>query len=414
VRHRPALGYTSQINNPALLAERTGIAVVADFRSRDVAAGGQGAPLVAAFHRALFGTAGETRAVLNLGGISNLTALLADGRTTGFDCGPANVLMDLWSLRHTGQRFDADGAWAASGSIQPLLLDVLLQEPYFAQAPPKSTGRDLFNADWLDNCLRRQGQSGRAEDVQTTLCELTAVTCAQAILAHAGDATELLVCGGGALNKQLMRRLAHHLPGMAVRLTDDRGLPAQHVEAAAFAWLAYRHLHGEPGNLSSVTGAAGPRVLGALDGEARTTPARGRGVRVLDHELSALQVVLVIDLGACQVLQAHRVDQQRDAVLVHLRVVFVDDFIKGETVLEARATATLHKHPQLQLGVAFFINQLFDLARRAVGEDQRHRRHLGLRGLNIVCNCAHGKSFRRMAGLSIPPRNLTRRWKQPT
>jgi anhydro-N-acetylmuramic acid kinase len=263
VRHRPALGYTWQINNPSLLAERSGIAVVADFRTRDVAAGGQGAPLVAAFHRALFGCAGETRAVLNLGGISNLTALLADGRTTGFDCGPANVLMDLWCLRHTGQRFDADGAWAAGGQVLPRLLDVLLQEPYFAQVPPKSTGRDLFNPTWLADRLQAFGETASPEDVQATLCELTAITCCDAIKVHAGDATELLVCGGGALNQHLMRRLADHLPGMAVRLSDARGLPAQHVEAAAFAWLAFRHAHGEPGNLSAVTGASGPRVLGA-------------------------------------------------------------------------------------------------------------------------------------------------------
>lgn len=264
VRHRPALGYTWQINNPSLLAERSGIAVVADFRSRDVAAGGQGAPLVAAFHRALFGQPGETRAVLNLGGISNLTALLADGHTTGFDCGPANVLMDLWCLRHTGQRFDADGAWAAGGKVIPALLDALMQEPYFAEAPPKSTGRDLFNSSWLDAGLKRHGRNAAAQDVQATLCELTAITCSQAIQAHAGSARELLVCGGGALNKHLMQRFAEHLPGMAVRLTDERGVPAQHVEAAAFAWLAYCHAHGQPGNLSAVTGAAGPRVLGAL------------------------------------------------------------------------------------------------------------------------------------------------------
>jgi anhydro-N-acetylmuramic acid kinase len=263
VRHRPGLGYTWQINNPSLLAERSGIAVVADFRSRDVAARGQGAPLVAAFHRALFGAAGETRAVLNLGGISNLTALLADGRTTGFDCGPANVLMDLWCLRHTGQRFDADGAWAAQGAVLPALLEVLLQEPYFIAAPPKSTGRDLFNADWLGQRLRACADTCRPEDVQATLCELTALTCTDAVKAHAEKSNELLVCGGGALNLHLMSRLAHHLPGMAVRLTDARGLPAQHVEAAAFAWLAYRHAHGEPGNLSAVTGAVGPRVLGA-------------------------------------------------------------------------------------------------------------------------------------------------------
>ena len=262
VRHRPGLGYTWQINSPSLLAERSGIAVVADFRTRDVAAGGQGAPLVAAFHRALFGQEGETRAVLNLGGISNLTALLASGHTTGFDCGPANVLMDLWCLRHTGQRFDADGAWAAQGTVQAGLLDLLLQEPYFTELPPKSTGRDLFNVDWLESRLRTHGPCHPA-DVQATLCELTAVTCTDAVKAHAGDANELLVCGGGALNLHLMRRLAHHLPGLVVRPSDSRGLPAQHVEAAAFAWLAYRHAHGLPGNLSAVTGASGPRVLGA-------------------------------------------------------------------------------------------------------------------------------------------------------
>ncbi|MBX3621763.1 MAG: anhydro-N-acetylmuramic acid kinase [Rhizobacter sp.] len=263
VRHRPALGYTWQINNPSLLAERSGIAVVADFRTRDVAAGGQGAPLVAAFHRALFGQAGETRAVLNLGGISNLTALLADGHTTGFDCGPANVLMDHWCLQHTGQRFDADGAWAASGRVLPRLLDVFLQEPYFRATPPKSTGRDLFNAGWLTDRLRAFGEGCTPEDVQASLCELSALTCAQAVDAHAGASRELLVCGGGALNLHLMRRLAHHLPGVAVLSSDTRGLPAQHVEAAAFAWLAYRHAHGLPGNLSAVTGASGPRVLGA-------------------------------------------------------------------------------------------------------------------------------------------------------
>lgn len=263
VRHRPGLGYTWQINNPSLLAERSGIAVVADFRTRDVAAGGQGAPLVAAFHRALFGQAGETRAVLNLGGISNLTALLADGQTTGFDCGPANVLMDLWCLRHTGQRFDADGAWAAQGKIQPQLLGVLLKEPYFAERPPKSTGRDLFNIGWLEDRLQAFDRPCSPVDVQATLCELTALTCTEAIKAHAGTASELLVCGGGALNLHLMHRLAHHLSGMTVQPSDVRGLPAQHVEAAAFAWLAYRHAHGLPGNLSAVTGATGPRVLGA-------------------------------------------------------------------------------------------------------------------------------------------------------
>jgi anhydro-N-acetylmuramic acid kinase len=264
VRHRPELGYSWQINSPALLAELSGIGVIADFRSRDVAAGGQGAPLVPAFHRALFGREGETLAVLNLGGISNLTSLRADGHTRGFDCGPANVLMDHWCLQQKGTRFDADGAWAASGQVHARLLAVLLDEPYFALPPPKSTGRDLFNTAWLETRLQRLGSPVTPEDVQATLCELTAVTCAEAVRHQSDGARELLVCGGGALNLHLMRRLAHHLPGVRVAPTDVRGLPAQHVEAAAFAWLAYRHAHGMGGNLSAVTGAAGSRVLGAF------------------------------------------------------------------------------------------------------------------------------------------------------
>jgi anhydro-N-acetylmuramic acid kinase len=268
VRHRPGvgdgIGYTLQINNPSLLAELGGIPVVADFRSRDLAAGGQGAPLVPAFHRALFGQADRSVAVLNLGGIGNLTALHADGRTLGFDTGPANMLMDNWCMRHTGKPYDADGAWAASGQVLPRLLALLRSEPFFALQPPKSTGRDLFNRDWLTTRLKQYAAQTLAEDVQATLLELTAITCAEAITAHAAGAKDLLVCGGGALNAQLMRRLAHHLPGAAVRSTDSAGLPAMQVEAAAFAWLAFAHLHGQAGNLPSVTGAAGPRVLGAL------------------------------------------------------------------------------------------------------------------------------------------------------
>jgi anhydro-N-acetylmuramic acid kinase len=274
VRHVPQAlfprgdaGYTIQINHPALLVELTGIGVVADFRSRDMAAGGQGAPLVPAFHRALFGRTGESSAVLNLGGISNLTAIHADGSVRGFDCGPANVLMDHWCTLHTGCPFDADGAWAARGSVLPRLLDLLLDEPYFALPAPKSTGRDLFNPAWLDQRLAQLGDihpPPRPEDVQATLCELSALTCASAVSSHAPSSRELLVCGGGALNRHLMQRLAHHLPGVAVSPTDTRGLPAMQVEAAAFAWLAYAHLHRQPGNLSTVTGAAGPRILGAF------------------------------------------------------------------------------------------------------------------------------------------------------
>jgi len=267
VRHRPrefdGAGYTVQLNSPALLAELTGIDVIADFRSRDVAAGGQGAPLVPAFHRAVFARAQESVTVLNIGGISNLTALAADGTMLGFDCGPGNVLMDHWCRLHTGQPFDAGGAWAASGQSDAALLARCLADPYFADPPPKSTGRDLFNAAWLDARLPPLAGASPA-DVQATLAELTAAVCAQATLQHGAGTRELLVCGGGARNAHLMSRLASRLPGIAVQPTDARGLPADQVEACAFAWLARAFVSRQCGNLSSVTGAAGPRVLGAL------------------------------------------------------------------------------------------------------------------------------------------------------
>lgn len=270
VRHQPGmhdgLGYTLQLNNPALLAERTAIPVVADFRSRDVAAGGQGAPLVPAFHQRLFGQPGRTVAVLNLGGIANLSVLHASGSVQGFDCGPANALMDGWCQRHTGQPYDSGGAWAARGQPMAPLLALLLQEPFFAAKPPKSTGRDLFHAGWLERALQCGGwMQAPPEDVQATLVELTASTCAQELLRHAAGACQLLiVCGGGALNAHLMQRLAALLPGVRVESSAQHGLPPQQVEAAAFAWLAYQCLAGQPGNLASVTGARGPRVLGAL------------------------------------------------------------------------------------------------------------------------------------------------------
>jgi len=266
VRHRPrefdGTGYTLQLNSPALLAELTNIDVVADFRSRDVAAGGQGAPLVPAFHRAVFGRAGETIGVLNIGGISNLSALRADGNTIGFDCGPGNALLDAWCLRHRGEPFDRDGQWAASGKILPELLSRMQAERYFKQPPPKSTGRDLFNAEWLDSLLA--GTAAAPQDVQATLAELTVWAAADAVRLHAGDARRILVCGGGALNLHLMERLAARLAPMAVQRTDDWGLPACQVEAAAFAWLAKAFVDRQPGNLAAVTGAAGPRILGAL------------------------------------------------------------------------------------------------------------------------------------------------------
>lgn len=267
VRHRPGqfdgVGYTLQLNQPALLAELCHIDVVADFRSRDVAAGGQGAPLVPLFHQQCFGRAQETVAVLNIGGIANLSVLHADGSVLGFDCGPGNALMDLWCLLHTGQPFDADGAWGRTGRVIDALLHRLLSDPYFQLPPPKSTGRDLFHSAWLDRHLDGFGPLA-PQDVQATLTNLTAQACAQDVLRHAPQAYEVLVCGGGALNGALMRTLAHELPGKKVVSTASRGLPPLQVEAAAFAWLAHLTVQGRAGNLPEVTGARGPRVLGAI------------------------------------------------------------------------------------------------------------------------------------------------------
>ncbi|MEO8805883.1 MAG: anhydro-N-acetylmuramic acid kinase [Burkholderiaceae bacterium] len=268
VRHRPqefdGTGYTLQINSPALLAELCGIDVVADLRSRDVAAGGQGAPLVPAFHRAVFGVDGETIGVLNLGGISNLTTLGANGSTTGFDCGPGNALMDHWCQAHTGRPFDDGGAWAASGRVIEPLLNGMLADPYFALPAPKSTGRDRFHASWLGTQLRSMATMPQPADVQATLAELTAACCANDVQRHAPRAAELLVCGGGALNQHLMQRLATRLPEVRVKPSDERGLPATQVEACAFAWLARAFCAREPASLASVTGARGARILGAL------------------------------------------------------------------------------------------------------------------------------------------------------
>ena len=265
VRHRPAefdgTGYTVQLANGALLAELTAIDVVCDFRSRDVAAGGQGAPLVPAFHAACFSHPDEDVAVLNIGGIANLTLLPAQGTVRGFDCGPGNVLMDLWCQRQRGQPFDVDGAWAASGQLVPDLLTLWLQEPYFASPPPKSTGRDRFHAAWLDARLRE----APAADVMATLAELTATTALQALQQHAPGTRRLLVCGGGAYNRHLMQRLAQRGgTALQVQSSAQAGIGPDQVEALAFAWLAQRFVSHQPGNLPAVTGARGLRPLGAL------------------------------------------------------------------------------------------------------------------------------------------------------
>jgi anhydro-N-acetylmuramic acid kinase len=261
VRHRPEAGYTTQLLNGALLAELTGIDVVCDLRSRDVAAGGQGAPLAPGFHAAVFGHAEQTRAVLNLGGISNLTLLAPGKAVIGFDCGPANALLDGWCERHLQQPFDAAGQWASSGRVHQPLLAALLTEPYFDLPPPKSTGRDLFNMAWLD---ARVADGAVAADVQATLAALTVESVARDLERHAPQTAALFVCGGGARNALLMRSFAQRLPRVRVSTTDELGVPVDQVEGAAFAWLAHRFVERQPGNLAEVTGACGARLLGAL------------------------------------------------------------------------------------------------------------------------------------------------------
>jgi anhydro-N-acetylmuramic acid kinase len=261
VRHRPEHGYTLQIGNAALLAELTGITVVGDFRSRDIAAGGQGAPLVPAFHDKVLRHPASHRVIVNIGGISNLTDLPPGGNTTGFDCGPGNLLMDAWCMRHLGKPYDDDGAWAASGKVLHTLLEQMLAEPFFALPPPKSSGRDLFDMAWLQGKL--QGVES-AEDVQATLLELTCRSIAQAIRQYCAGATEIYLCGGGRHNSTLRFRIAALLPGCSVQPTDVLGTDGDYLEAVAFAWLAQQALHGKPANLPAVTGARHPCVLGAI------------------------------------------------------------------------------------------------------------------------------------------------------
>ncbi|RJX32979.1 MAG: anhydro-N-acetylmuramic acid kinase [Oxalobacter sp.] len=266
IRHRPDLGFTRQINNPALLAEMTGIDVIADFRSRDIAAGGQGAPLVPAFHQAVFASSKETRVVVNIGGMANISVLHAGGTVAGYDTGPGNVLMDAWMMRQRGASYDVDGAWAASGKIIPALLAAMQQEPFFTLPPPKSTGRDLFHEAWL-HAKVQDFVDARPEDVQATLAALTATTIADAIVVAAPDVAAVYVCGGGAHNTHLVRQLQMALHARKrkalVASTVELGVSPNHVEAMAFAWLAHRFCIRQPGNLPEVTGAKGARVLGA-------------------------------------------------------------------------------------------------------------------------------------------------------
>lgn len=263
LRHRPHgdAPFTLQLGDANVIAERCGAPVVADFRRRDVAAGGHGAPLVPAFHAATLHDAGEDRAVLNLGGIANLTLLPARGTVRGFDTGPANGLMDAWCLRHAGQPFDAGGAFASRGRVDVALLARLLAEPWFAAPPPKSTGRDQFHLDWVEAAL--DGTESPA-DVQATLLALTARSIADALHATQPRTRRVIACGGGVHNPRLMAALAEAMPGARIESSAAHGLDPDFVEAMAFAWLAREHLAGRPGNLPAVTGASGPRVLGAF------------------------------------------------------------------------------------------------------------------------------------------------------
>jgi anhydro-N-acetylmuramic acid kinase len=261
IRHRPELGFTVQIVNPALLTELTDITVVADFRSRDIAAGGQGAPLVPAFHQAVFADKALNRVIINIGGIANLTHLPTNGIIRGFDSGPGNMLMDAWTELHTGKAYDDSGNWASTGEVIDNLLTYLLAEPYFNEAPPKSTGRDLFNLAWLQKHLKLEY---KIEDVQRTLLELTARSIAAAVSQHCGQPDEIYLCGGGSFNSALLQRLQQLLQPIKIGLSDDLGVNANSVEAAAFAWLARQTMNQAAGNMPEVTGAKGARILGAI------------------------------------------------------------------------------------------------------------------------------------------------------
>jgi anhydro-N-acetylmuramic acid kinase len=273
IRHRPPLPasennfpFTLQIGDPNTIAEITGITTVADFRRRDIAANGQGAPLVPAFHRAVFGQnqhgMTQARAIVNIGGIANITGIDAGGDVIGFDTGPGNTLLDQWIHRHAGAHYDRGGAWGASGSVIPALLDSFLRDPYFALPAPKSTGREYFHRDWLNRHLR--GQNFAPADVQATLLELTARTISAGIVGLPFEIDAVFVCGGGAYNHHLMTRLEALLHPRLFASTTQLGIAPEWVEAAAFAWLAQQTMNNRPGNLPAVTGANGYRILGAI------------------------------------------------------------------------------------------------------------------------------------------------------
>ncbi|UTH73599.1 anhydro-N-acetylmuramic acid kinase [Chromobacterium sp. IIBBL 290-4] len=264
IRHAPHEGYTIQLGNMSRLAELAGIDVIADFRSRDVAAGGHGAPLVPAFQQDVFASPDEKRVILNIGGISNLARLHPGATAIGFDCGPGNMLMDAWCLRHTGQAYDDDGRWAAGGQAELGLLAAMLAEPYLQQPPPKSTGRDLFDDGWLQTHLRSLPAQPSPQNVQATLLAFSARCIADSILQHCPGNQAVYVCGGGARNGALLAELSRLLAGQRIASIETLGLPAQLIEAIAFAWLGWRFSQRLSGNLPAVTGAQGLRILGVL------------------------------------------------------------------------------------------------------------------------------------------------------
>ena len=261
VRHKPELGYSLQLMNGARLAEATHIPVICDFRSRDIAAGGQGAPLVPAFHRLVFGSHQEHRCIINIGGIANITDLPIDEISAGFDCGPGNALMDEWTQKHRGEDFDRDGQWASQGKVLAPLLETWLAHEFFHHPPPKSSGRDTFNLHWaLQFCNGLEA----AVDIQATLLELTVRSICQALQSYCQGVKSIFICGGGARNKTLMHRLTQLCPLQKVQSTSALGIDEQWVEALAFAWLALQNLNQRPANVAALTGARGERILGAI------------------------------------------------------------------------------------------------------------------------------------------------------
>lgn len=268
IRHRPPHTslhpFTIQIGDPNVIAQRTKITTIADFRRRDMAAGGQGAPLVPAFHCALFHNSEVDRVVVNIGGMANITCLPAIGSATGFDTGPGNVLMDAWILKNHNKNYDTNGDWAASGQVNNELLSQLLKHPFFTILPPKSTGREDFNLEWLESQIQKITPQLSAADIQATITELTTVTISTSIRAFSQNHSEVFVCGGGAYNTHLMNKLQQQLPNSVVASTANLGIAPEWIEAIAFAWLAKQTMNRQKGNLSAVTGAKEEVILGGV------------------------------------------------------------------------------------------------------------------------------------------------------